>query len=210
MLRRRSGQTPKKCNFSDPMAKARTGKSRAASSKVGGPAMGLGHDYQVDYAILCCARMIGDQLGHPFDERFIAVEPRAIAPEATTAWDLSLHPEEILIEAKATPKKADVIDWLERSAKAPCGSMSQFVHSESCRLLRGVVHLARLAAEASSDEGLFVALIENDRPTDADVIRPDPRVPSCRRSSRSSARAEPCAPARRVACRSGARGSAEK
>jgi hypothetical protein len=84
---------------------------------MGGAATGRGVEYQTQYAVSRALLLIQDALCSPDTSVSIGIEPRVSSSVEVTAWDIlvcNADTEEELVEAKASPTHADVIEWLDR------------------------------------------------------------------------------------------------
>jgi hypothetical protein len=86
-----------------------------------------------------------------------------------TAWDTLVSGGAVLeelIEAKASPKHSDVVEWLDRVARGNQEHRDrtfQFVYGRETRLLLSLDRLIRIAAESGDDQQKFSRLIEIER-----------------------------------------------
>jgi hypothetical protein len=98
------------------------------------------------------------------------MEPRALADgKAPTCWDIRRSPPETLTEAKLSPTRADILEWLDRveeAVQARGGQKFRLLYSRGpLRLLTAIDSLRRLAVEANGDAdklGSLVRIEPND------------------------------------------------
>lgn len=146
----------------------------ARSGAVGGPSTGHGMNYQIEYAVLLALELISQALGAPYKRFDLRVEPREPGPSGSTEWDLGIGPPETLVEVKLNPTRADMLDWLGRSAQA-----AQHLADHRFRLLysRGggplllsIRKMIRIAGEAAGDPDRFRDLVALEKVKESDVI----------------------------------------
>ena len=154
------------------MAQARKTAARkptpkpSASGASGGPALGAGFIYQVNFAVCKLLQLCAEFLSFPLRDPTIQIEVRAIGGDAgATRWDLGLEAAGQLIETKLHPAKQDLSEWLRRTlSQFRDGAdlrQSVFVFGRtSGRRLVSLKHLIRNANEAGADETKFRALVE--------------------------------------------------
>src|SRR6266849_11211667 len=80
----------------------------------GGPGTFDGTGYQIKYAVYQTLDLIARALGAPHIPFEITMEPRKLLPTAETKWDIAVKPPEVLFESKLSPKKQEVLDWLNQ------------------------------------------------------------------------------------------------
>lgn len=153
------------------MARRSSNKGKAkgppsVSGAVGGPSTGRGMKYQTDYAVYQATGLILGALSVPLKQWKIGFEPRIFAEDDLTAWDLSIEPPETLIEAKLTPTREDILDWLNRvkeGAQSHPDRRFELVYSRSSTpILKSLERLQRIAAEAVGDKVKFEKLVEKE------------------------------------------------
>jgi hypothetical protein len=85
------------------------------SGAVGGPATGGGVKYQVDVTSYLALDLIARVLRvEPTARQFLVVEPRLVFEDGVTRWDIRVTPDFEIFEAKLSPSKRDINDWLKR------------------------------------------------------------------------------------------------
>jgi tetratricopeptide (TPR) repeat protein len=124
-------------------------------------------NYQTDYALFQTLRLLGRAYSEPQIEFAVKIEARSISLDGVTAWDIALQPDDLFIEAKHNPTKADVFAWLdnvrETAVRFPLRKY-RLVHSkDSLRLLHSLKRLKRLATEADRDDQTFRLLLGQER-----------------------------------------------
>lgn len=153
------------------MAKRSSSKGKAkgppsTSGAVGGPSTGRGMKYQTDYAVYQATGLILGALSVPLKQWKVGFEPRIFAETDLTAWDLSTEPPETLIEAKLTPTREEILDWLTRvqeGAKSRPDRRFELIYSRSSTpILKALERLQRIAAEAAGDKDKFEKLVEKE------------------------------------------------
>jgi tetratricopeptide (TPR) repeat protein len=133
------------------------------SGATGGPATGAGLNYQINYAVLRALRLFPEVLNFPIRNPFIRVEPRVINGEEITRWDLSFEDQWEVAEAKLSPTKDDLTDWLQRTRQLGVESTirSVLVFSKSTmRRIGSLRKLIRIAIESGDDEHKFKKLVD--------------------------------------------------
>ena len=141
------------------------------SGAVGGPSTGHGMNYQNEYAVLTALDLISQALGAPYRQYTLRVEPREPGPSGSTEWDLGCGPPETLVEVKLNPTRAEMLDWLHRSALAAeghAGRQFRLLYSRGGGpLLLSIRKLLRIAGEAAGDPGRFRDLVALEKVKDS-------------------------------------------
>ena len=142
---------------------------RQTTSRTGGAATGRGVEYHTQYSVYRALLLLQDGLCIPDARATIGIEPRVPSSGAVTAWDTLVSGGAVLeelIEAKASPKHSDVVEWLDRVARGNQEHRDrtfQFVYGRETRLLLSLDRLIRIAAESGDDQQKFSRLIEIER-----------------------------------------------
>jgi hypothetical protein len=88
------------------------------------------------------------------------MEPRRVG-DLVTRWDIESSPPDMLTEAKLTPTRGDMTEWLSRIRETNSGGAFAFVFGKQATgLLSNVEMLMRLAAEAHGDIEAFSRLVQ--------------------------------------------------
>jgi len=135
------------------------------SGATGGPATGLGVEYQTLYAVHVALDLLSRLLREtPLQRPQITIEPRVIGAAALTRWDLLVNPDRIAVEAKAKPTKGDLLEFLQRARLAASSTTDlrfELVYSEcSIGFLAAIRKLERLGQECGDDIAKFEKLCE--------------------------------------------------
>lgn len=149
-------------------------KTRAISGATGGPSTGAGLNYQIKYGVLRALRLFPEVLSFPLRNPFIRIEPRVIQNEEVTRWDLSFEDPWEVAEAKLSPSKEDLSEWLGRAAKLGPSTAAKFVlvfSKTATRRLVALKKLMRVALEAGNEREKFRKLVDLEAAPDcADML----------------------------------------
>ncbi len=106
-------------------------------------------------------------LSAPHRQWLVGMEPRVDSDGAMTAWDFFTKPPEALIEAKLSPTREDILEWLRRVEKGAVKSTERqfrLVYSDGGGALMSCLRaLLRIAAEADGDTTKFENLCSSER-----------------------------------------------
>ncbi|HEY0152687.1 MAG TPA: hypothetical protein VGB92_11875 [Longimicrobium sp.] len=147
---------------------------KQVSGAVGGPATGMGMNYQMRYALVRLLDLISRALAAPLSNASVRMERRAVAGNNVTRWDIGIETNPaLLIEVKLNPSRADVLDWLQRSAAAANqggNRVFQLTFAEGGGpLLKAARRLISIAKEAEGDDE-FQSLVREEAINDAGEI----------------------------------------
>lgn len=154
---------------------ARKTNRRTRSGAVGGPGTGGGLNFQVDFGVLQALEAVSRALVNPLEQPEIAMEPRIVSgPTDVTCWDVRIsHPDRVT-EAKLKPKRAEILEWLDRVAVGAQQNANRefelFYGRGAGPVLRAVEDLCRIAKEASGDADRFQRLVSLERSSDIDLV----------------------------------------
>lgn len=104
------------------------------SGATGGPGNFRGTNYQINYAVFIALEMIDKWLCAPHIPFQITMEHRNLFATGSTNWDIETFPPKILIEAKLTATKKEVIEWLNRIKEAEVSKVDlkyHLIHNKS-------------------------------------------------------------------------------
>jgi len=131
-------------------------------------------NYQIEYATLLALDLIIKALCAPLKRWELTMEPRHVDLFGVTSWDLGVQPDNVRIEVKIKPNRADVVDWLKsvRAAaeSSPEGTFSFIFGNRVTTLLVYVVRLMRIAREANGDKKRFNERVAVEKVKEADFI----------------------------------------
>ena len=148
-----------------------TRRARKTSGAVGGPATGRGMNYQVHYGMRQTLDLIAVALVAPHQAASIWVEPRVVTGDDITTWDFGATPPGSLTEAKLSPTRVEIVDWVQRAArKAADGGMTLFrlVYSRGGGpTLEAMMQLIRIAKEAQGEDRDFQELLGHENARNA-------------------------------------------
>jgi tetratricopeptide (TPR) repeat protein len=140
--------------------------ARKTSGAVGGPATGRGMNYQVYYGLCQTLDLIAIALIAPHQAAAIWVEPRVITGEDVTTWDFGATPPGSLTEAKVSPTREEIVDWVHRAAKKAAdghATLFRLVYSRGGGpTLEALMQLVRIAKEAQGKQDDFQKLIGHE------------------------------------------------
>jgi tetratricopeptide (TPR) repeat protein len=120
-------------------------------------------NYQISYAVLRALRLFPEVLNFSVRNPFIKIEPRFVQNQEVTRWDLSFSDPWEVAEAKLTPSKEDLSEWLERAKKLGSESEAKLVlvfSKSTTRRVSSLKGLIRIAQEARDEEEKFRRLVE--------------------------------------------------
>ena len=146
------------------------------SGATGGPATGGGVDYQINVAIDLALDLISRVVtASPTHRQHLVIEPRLTHEDGLTRWDIRITPFDMAAyEAKLTPSKKDVNDWLARAVEGHRGAPNATFHlafgDNPSSYLRDVIAMIRVANEAGGDKKAFEALLPFENLQCADEI----------------------------------------
>lgn len=148
--------------------------SRSLSGAIGGPSTGHGIKYQIEFAVRQALDLMSRALSVPVKNWAICVEPRALSTEGSTEWDLAIEPDEKFIESKLSPKRTEILDFLDRLRKGAASSPQRrfcLVYSKGRGSILGSLgQLIRIAIETKGDIQKFQRLVDLEKIADADEI----------------------------------------
>lgn len=134
-------------------------RSRPAARR-GGPANFQGTGYQVDVAVFEVLRLIQSELWRPDSGASASMEARIVDSTGQTGFDLAIHPRNLHFEAKLSPNRRELMDWLgnlpeahERESRA----VFTLVHAGGGASVADLAEIRRVAHEAR-DESHFTEL----------------------------------------------------
>ena len=145
------------------------------SGAVGGPATAAGLNFQVDFAILQVLEAISRVLTNPLVDLQISMEPRVVTGDGNvTCWDVRLsHPERVT-EAKLKPKRAEIIEWLDRvkiGTKQDADREFELFYGRGATPLLGAIErLCRIAKEANGAADRFKDRLNLERNMDIEAV----------------------------------------
>src|ERR1700721_2414017 len=116
-------------------------------------------NYQVHYGMRQTLDLIAVALVAPHQAASIWVEPRVVTGDDITTWDFGATPPGSLTEAKLSPTRGEIVDWVQRAArKAADGGMTLFrlVYSRGGGpTLEAMMPLIQIAKEAPGEAHNF-------------------------------------------------------
>src|SRR5579872_598130 len=154
----------------------KTNKRVGDSGATGGSATGGGVDYQIDIAIDLALDLISRVVtASPNSRQHLVIEPRLTYEDGLTRWDVRITPYDMAAyEAKLTPSKKDINDWLARAVDGHRGAPNAtfyLAHGDNpSSYLRDVIAVIRVANEAGGDKKAFEALLSFENLLSADEI----------------------------------------
>ena len=139
---------------------------KSASGAKGGPSVGRGMNYQVDFAIEQTLDRIGRALCAPHRNWQVHLEPRASALGGLTTWDVGFDPDDMLFEIKLKPSRLDICEWIGRVAiDATVNSARTYhlVYSKGAgKHLEQLEQIIRIAVEANGERDVFQVLLHDE------------------------------------------------
>ncbi len=131
----------------------------------GGPATGRGTNYQLNYAVIQALEMIHRVLNTaPLERGTVILEPRNTERGQISRWDIQIDPPDTVIEAKVTPTRKDILEWVDRVRVGAMQSDQREFHLLYSRgappLLTSIERLSRIAHEASGEGRHFASLVD--------------------------------------------------
>ena len=145
------------------------------SGAVGGPGTGAGLNFQVDVAIFHALEAISRALADPLEDLQISMEPRVVTGDGNvTCWDVRVSHPEGVTEAKLKPKRADIMEWLERveigtQQDSDC-EFELFYGRGAAPILSAIERLCRIAKEANGNACRFKDLLDLERNSDIEAV----------------------------------------
>lgn len=128
----------------------------------GGPGTLRGVAYQSNYAVFLALHLIAEELAVPYRGHTLGIEPRVDAAGRVVDWDIGVGPGVRLIEAKAQPRKADILEWFLRlGGHGASDILLEFVYGEGggdyLQAAKTLVLLARDATDEVDFRSLLAA-----------------------------------------------------
>jgi tetratricopeptide (TPR) repeat protein len=147
-----------------------------ASGLTGGAATASGVDYQTQYAIFVCLKLMARILREsPTDTPVLTIEPRILSedqPKVVARWDVRFTSgnQTVATECKSNLTKNDVEEFLKRCLDTP-NVKCELVYSEGdAKAVRPLNDLIRLSTESSGEFERFLALCTAEKSRDLQKI----------------------------------------
>ena len=145
------------------------------SGAVGGSGTSSGLNFQVDFAIRQALDAISQALADPIEDFQISMEPRLVTMDRqVTRWDVRLSHPERMTEVKLRPRRADIVEWLdrvERGTQQDADIRFELSYGRGAGSLIGAIEsLCRIAKEAGGNVARFVGLVALEKTAAIDTV----------------------------------------